>query len=71
MITWNVGAVQRWLTTNLGLPEIGQNAAIQGVDGATAIEMEKADWRELGASGVQSSRIMGGLKKKLRDEINT
>ena len=61
--TWGVNAVQSWLS-DLGLPEIAQIAAMQGVDGATALEMEKADWRELGATGVQSSRITGGLKKK-------
>ena len=34
-----------------------------GVDGAAALMMDKEDWKELGASGVQASKIMSQLNK--------
>ena len=33
------------------------------VDGLTAVDLEKEDWKELGASGVQATKIMAHLKK--------
>ena len=35
----------------------------EGVDGAMAVEMDKDDWKELGASGVKASKIVAQLGK--------
>ena len=37
----------------------------QGVDGATAMEMDKADWMELGASRVQAAKIVANFKQQV------
>ena len=34
-----------------------------GVDGASVLMMDKDDWKELGASGDQASKIMSQLHK--------
>ena len=35
----------------------------EGVDGATAVEMDKEGWKELGASAVKAAKIVAQLKK--------
>ena len=45
----------------MGLPDVA--AAAGEVDGSTAIEMDKDDWKELGASGIKAAKIVGQLKK--------
>lgn len=62
MHTWSVERVAEWLSTTLELPEIAEMVVAQRVDGVTAATMEKGDWRELGASGVESAKIFGYLR---------
>jgi hypothetical protein len=38
-------------------------ALIPGLDGATALEMVRDDWIELGASGLKAAKIVAQLKK--------
>jgi hypothetical protein len=45
------------------MPAVGAAAEAEDVDGATAAEMDKADWAELGASGIKAAKIVGALKK--------
>ena len=56
-------AVQAWLASELGLDEVAAGAEAAEIDGATALEMDKEDWKELGATGIQSAKIVGALKK--------
>ena len=42
---------------------MADKAAEEGVDGATALVMDKDDWKELGASGVKASKIIAQLGK--------
>ena len=51
-----------WLTVE-ELPDVAERALSGRVDGRTATKMDKADWRELGATGVQASRIIGMVER--------
>ena len=59
---WSVLGVATWLRS-LDLPTVAEAASAEGVDGATALEMDKDDWRELGAAGVKAAKIVGAVKK--------
>ena len=64
---WGVGALSSWLRDEMHLEDVAQQAVSNDVNGATALEMEKAEWQELGASGLQAAKVVGALKKKLRE----
>ena len=51
------------MASELGLEEVAAGAEAAEIDCATAVEMDKEDWKELGATGVQSAKIVGVLKK--------
>jgi len=55
--------VRAWLASELRLEEVAVGAQAAEIDGATALEMDKEDWKELGATGIQSAKIVGALKK--------
>ena len=61
--TWGAAAVRVWMTSILDLPELGAAAEGERIDGATAVEMDKDDWKELGATGLQAARLVGAVKK--------
>jgi hypothetical protein len=62
--TWDVVAVRAWMTRVLDMPEeLGAAAEGALVDGSTAVEMDKDDWKELGATGIQAARMVGAVKK--------
>jgi hypothetical protein len=44
-------------------PAIARRSGGGSIDGATAVEMDKDDWKELGATGVQAARMVGAVKK--------
>ena len=50
-------------TSTIGSDLIHVDECRAQMDGATAAEMEKEDWKELGATGIQASVIVGHLKK--------
>ena len=60
---WGVEALSAWVTTVLDLGSIGGAIAQAEVDGATALEMLREDWVELGATGLQAAKVIGGLKR--------
>eukprot|EP01050_Picozoa_sp_SAG11_P019862 SAG11_NODE_3234_length_2594_cov_1.802405_1_plen_248_part_00 len=60
---WTAERVEAWLSTVLALPAVAVAAGSGGVDGSTAIEADKDDWKELGATGMQASKIVGAIKK--------
>ena len=45
------------------LADVADAAVEEKVDGATALVMDKDDWKELGAIGVKASRIVVHLGK--------
>eukprot|EP01047_Picozoa_sp_COSAG01_P013961 COSAG01_NODE_669_length_14379_cov_292.353011_8_plen_363_part_00 len=60
--TWTVQILKDFLI-KLDLPKIASKVESGQIDGATAQYMEKDDWKEeLGASGLQASKILGKLK---------
>ena len=65
---WDKATLSAWLTAS-GLPAaLGAMSVEAGVDGGTAIEMEKADWKELGMTGLQASKIVSAVKKLLEQQ---
>ena len=60
--TWEVEAVAKWLEETLAIPHVAENVRTKAVDGKTAAAMDKADWRELEATGVESAKIWSSLK---------
>ena len=63
VMAWDATALAAWATNALQLPKIGEAIVEVGIDGAAALEMLREDWKELGATGIQCAKIMGGLKK--------
>ena len=39
-------------------PAIARRSGGGSIDGATAVEMDKDDWKELGGTGLQSARLV-------------
>ena len=60
---WTEQQVAAWLRDALKLGAVADAALEEGVDGATAVEMDKEGWKELGASAVKAARIVAQLKK--------
>jgi hypothetical protein len=63
---WTAADVRAWLTDTLQLAQVADQAERDGFDGRAAQSMDKQDWRELGASGLQAAKIVGAVKA-LRD----
>ena len=61
--SWGVAQFAEWLRSEMKLQGVADAAVDEGVDGMTALEMEKSDWKELGASGIQAAKIVANLKK--------
>lgn len=61
--TWSKEQLVAWLRDVQKLGDVADKAAEEGVDGATALVMDKDDWKELGASGVKASKIIAQLGK--------
>eukprot|EP01043_Picozoa_sp_COSAG02_P000457 COSAG02_NODE_8_length_60691_cov_104.994752_23_plen_339_part_00 len=60
---WDVMAVSEWITAAFGLPEVADAVTRHAVDGATAAVMRREDWREVGASGLESAKLIAAVKK--------
>eukprot|EP01052_Picozoa_sp_SAG31_P028248 SAG31_NODE_2711_length_5208_cov_12.009395_3_plen_135_part_00 len=60
---WTSHHVHDWLSTSVKLPEIAERAFSSGVSGEVALEMDKVDWQEAGATRIQAIVIMCELKK--------
>ena len=54
--------VAAWLRDKMKMSHVADAAISEEVDGVTAKEMDKPEWKELGASGVQAAKIVGRLK---------
>ena len=60
---WTEHQVAAWLRDVIELGDVAEVVVEERVDGATALVMDKDDWKELGASGVKASRIIAQLGK--------
>jgi hypothetical protein len=60
--SWAAEGVAEWLSSTLNLPGVADAVLAKGVDGETAAAMDKADWAELGASGIESAKIWAKLQ---------
>ena len=60
---WGDQQVAAWLRDVLKFEDVAQVVTAHGVDGATATEMIRDDWVELGVSGFKAAKIVGQLKK--------
>ena len=60
---WTEHQVAGWLRDVLKFEDVAQVATEQGVDGATATEMDKDDWKELGVTGFKAAKVVAQLKK--------
>ena len=52
-----------WLRDVMKLEDIAKAATEEEVDGATALEMLRDDWMELGAPGLKAAKVVAQLKK--------
>jgi hypothetical protein len=62
LASWDFAAVSEWLGS-LGLPAVAQAARAAELDGAAVLTMKKAEWKALGASGLQSAKIVAAVSK--------
>ena len=60
---WSSQELGSWLSDAMNLPSLADAAMAEAVDGATAGAMQNADWKELGASGLQAAKVVGALAK--------
>ena len=63
---WSVTAVSDWLSAELDLPAVAAVARQHAVDGGTAAAMLREDWREIGASGFESAKVIAAVTKLLQ-----
>ena len=59
---WSEARLVEWLRDDMKLGDLATAAAEEGVDGKTALEMDKEDWKDLGASGIKASKVIANLK---------
>jgi hypothetical protein len=59
---WNEEQFAAWLRDDMKLGDVADAAADEGVDGLTALEMEKDDWKLLGANGVKAAKIVAHIR---------
>ncbi len=55
--------MSEWLSSKLHLPTVAEAASTAGLDGAALMTMDKANWKAIGASGLQSAKIVGAVNK--------
>ena len=51
-----------WLREEMKAPAVANAAVCEGVDGATALQMDKDDWKELGSTGVKAAKLVAAFK---------
>ena len=47
----------------LATPDVADAASAEEIDGATALQLDKGDWKELGCAGLKAAKVMGALVK--------
>lgn len=61
--SWTVEQLSQWLASDLGLSELSVSASHHQIDGPTAAEMGSNAWQELGATAIQTARIIAAFKR--------
>ena len=64
--SWDTAALSAWLAQDdVQLPPTAIEACTKaGVDGATALEMDKGAWEEAGLTKLQSAKVVARLKQR-------
>ena len=60
---WSAADVHSWLRDVMQIPDVADAASAEEIDGATALQLDKGDWKELGCAGLQAAKVMGALAK--------
>ena len=60
---WSVADVHSWLRDVMQIPDVADAASAEEIDGATALQLDKGDWKELGCAGLKAAKVMGALAK--------
>ena len=42
---------------------MADSASTEEIGGATALQLDKGDWKELGCAGLKAAKVMGALAK--------
>ena len=65
MLSWSVEEAQAWMGEMDVSEQVRARALEEDVDGALLLEMDKADWVELGLTGLKATRVISRAKKYL------
>ena len=65
VLSWSVEEAQAWLGEMDVSEQVRARALEEDVDGALLLEMDKADWVELGLTGLKATRVISRAKKYL------
>ena len=60
---WSVADVHSWLRDVMQIPDVADATSAEEIDGATAQQLDKGDWKELGCAGLKAAKVMGALAK--------
>ena len=60
---WSPADVHSWLRDVMQIPDVADAASAEEIDGATALQLDKGDWKELGCAGLKAAKVMGALAK--------
>ena len=60
---WSVADIHSWLRDVMQVPDVADSASAEEIDGATALQLDKGDWKELGCAGLKAAKVMGALAK--------
>ena len=63
---WSSVELAGWLRGVLGFETVAEVALREEIDGAMAVEMIRADWMELGASGLKAAKIITEVRRESR-----
>ena len=65
VLSWSVEEAQAWMGEMDVSEQVRARALEEDVDGALLLEMDKADWVELGLTGLKATRVISRAKKYL------
>ena len=61
--SWSEHQLATWIRDVLKFEDVAQVVTEHGVDGATATQMDKDDWKELGVSGFKAAKAVAQVEK--------
>ena len=66
---WTTAEIVAWLRDVLSLPMVADGALREAVDGSMAVEMQRSDWVELGASGLKSAKLITEVRRENEKQV--